>query len=186
MRGYRCDAGPRPLTDGHGHGEVSLTEVGWRCEDRPPTLTSRSSTDGRARFIVDQPRAPKELPDHRYPFVLLTGRGTTSQWHTQTRTGRSAVLRGLYPADAYVEVHPIDADDLDLHSGDEVRIESRRGAMSASVFVNPTVQPGQLFVPMHYPETNQLTFPAVDPHSRQPSYKHCAVRIRRPEHWERR
>ena len=125
-----------------------------------------------------------EVPDSRYPFVLLTGRGTTSQWHTQTRTARSDVLRELYPQDAYVEVHPDDATALDLHSGDVVRVESRRGSMTATVFVNGGVGRGQVFVPMHYPATNQLTFPAVDPHSRQPSYKHCAVRLRRPERWE--
>jgi assimilatory nitrate reductase catalytic subunit len=44
-------------------------------------------------------------------------------------------------------------------------------------FVTPTVQPGQLFIPMHYREVNQLTFPAFDPYSRQPSYKACAVKI---------
>ncbi len=140
--------------------------------------------DGRARFCFEDPRAVQEPTDHRYPFVLLTGRGTTSQWHTQTRTGRSDVLRGLYPADAYVEVNPVDAEDLRCRHGDRVRVESRRGAMTATVFVNAAVQCGHLFVPMHYPETNQLTFPAVDPYSRQPSYKHCAVRIRTPERWE--
>jgi anaerobic selenocysteine-containing dehydrogenase len=48
---------------------------------------------------------------------------------------------------------------------------------------NPThvVKPGQVFVPMHYAAMNRLTFPAFDPYSRQPSYKHCAVRIRRLE-----
>jgi assimilatory nitrate reductase catalytic subunit len=34
---------------------------------------------------------------------------------------------------------------------------------------------------MHYARANQLTFPAFDPHSRQPSYKHCAVRLRKVE-----
>lgn len=140
--------------------------------------------DGRARFWFEDPRPVQEPTDHRYPFVLLTGRGTTSQWHTQTRTGRSDVLRGLYPAEAYVEVNPVDAEDLHIRHGERVRLESRRGAMAANVFVNPAVQCGQLFVPMHYAETNQLTFPSVDPYSRQPSYKHCAVRLRRPERWE--
>jgi anaerobic selenocysteine-containing dehydrogenase len=142
------------------------------------------TADGRARFVVAAPRAPAERPDERYPLVLLTGRGTTSQWHTQTRTGRSDVLRQLYPADPYVEVSPADARALDVRSGDEVRLESRRGSMTATVRVTPTVQAGQVFVPMHYAATNQLTFPAFDPHSRQPSYKHCAVRLRRPESWE--
>lgn len=90
----------------------------------------------------------------------------------------------MYPTDAYVEIHPEDSATLGVESGDLIRVESRRGGMDATVFVNATVQPGQVFVPMHYAETNQLTFPSVDPHSRQPSYKYCAVRLRVPERWE--
>lgn len=141
--------------------------------------------DGRARFVADTPRPPMEQPDGRYPFVLLTGRGTTSQWHTQTRTRRSDVLRDLAPDDVYVEVHPDDAAALGVGSGDLVRVESRRGGLTAVAFVNATVQPGQVFVPMHYAVTNRLTFPAFDPHSRQPSYKYAAVRLRLPDPWER-
>ena len=51
--------------------------------------------------------------------------------------------------------------------------------ITAAAFVTPTVQPGQLFIPMHYRETNELTYPSFDPHSRQPSYKHCAVAVRK-------
>ncbi|MCH2597743.1 MAG: hypothetical protein MKZ95_18415, partial [Pirellulales bacterium] len=49
--------------------------------------------------------------------------------------------------------------------------------VTAKAFVTPTVQPGQLFLPMHYEATNQLTLAHFDPYSRQPSYKNCAVRI---------
>jgi assimilatory nitrate reductase catalytic subunit len=45
--------------------------------------------------------------------------------------------------------------------------------------VTHNVRPGQVFIPMHYETANQLTFPAFDPHSRQPSYKHCAVSVTR-------
>jgi assimilatory nitrate reductase catalytic subunit len=31
---------------------------------------------------------------------------------------------------------------------------------------------------MHYESTNRLTLAHFDPHSRQPSYKDCAVRVR--------
>ncbi|MGB8464692.1 MAG: molybdopterin dinucleotide binding domain-containing protein [Terrimicrobiaceae bacterium] len=58
---------------------------------------------------------------------------------------------------------------------------SRRGALLAAAFVTPTVQPGQIFIPMHYREVNQLTFPAFDSLSRQPSYKACAVNIFRQQ-----
>lgn len=142
------------------------------------------TADGRARFVVDTPRPPMEQPDDRYPFVLLTGRGSTGQWHTQTRTSRSDVLRELAPRDAYVEVHPDDAASLGVRSGELVRVESRRGGVTAVAFVNATVQPGHVFVPMHYAVTNRLTFPAFDPHSRQPSYKYAAVRLRRRDPWE--
>jgi anaerobic selenocysteine-containing dehydrogenase len=133
--------------------------------------------DGRARFFFDEPRAMPEMPDAEFPFLLLTGRGTSAQWHTNTRTGKSDVLRKLYPAQCYIEIHPDDAARLDIQPGARVTVSSRRAAITAAAFVTPSVQPGQIFAPMHYGEVNQLTFPAFDPHSRQPSYKACAVRV---------
>jgi assimilatory nitrate reductase catalytic subunit len=56
-------------------------------------------------------------------------------------------------------------------------IQSQRGSIVAKAFVTYSVQPGQVFIPMHYERVNQLTFAHFDPHSRQPSYKDCAVRI---------
>jgi len=56
-------------------------------------------------------------------------------------------------------------------------VVSRRARVVCAAFITPTVQPGQVFIPMHYGVTNQLTHAAFDPHSRQPSYKHCAVRV---------
>jgi assimilatory nitrate reductase catalytic subunit len=119
-----------------------------------------------------------EAPDADYPFILLTGRGTSSQWHTNTRTGKSDVLRQLYPAGAYVEINPRDAARLGIAPNAVVTVASRRAAIEATAFLTEIVQAGQVFMPMHYVEVNQLTFPAFDPHSRQPSYKACAVRVR--------
>ena len=133
--------------------------------------------DGRARFIFETPRAVPEPTDREFPFILLTGRGTSSQWHTQTRTAKSDVLRKLYPEKIYAEVHPTDAARLLLAPGDAVTIRSRRGSVTAAVFITATVQPGQIFLPMHYAETNLLTQWNVDPYSRQPNYKSCAVAL---------
>ncbi len=133
--------------------------------------------DGRARIIFDDPRTLPDPTDAEFPFFLLTGRGTSSQWHTQTRTAKSDVLRQLYPAECYVEMNPHDAQALGIAAGGKVRITSRQGEIVCTAFVTPTVQAGQLFVPMHYKETNVLTFAAFDPHSRQPAYKSCAVRV---------
>ena len=134
--------------------------------------------DERAKFLFDTPREMPEMPDAEFPFVLLTGRGTSSQWHTNTRTGKSDVLRQLYPARAYVEINPRDAERLGIAPNARVTIASRRAAIGATAFVTETVQPGQLFLPMHYAAVNELTYPAFDPHSRQPSYKACAVSVR--------
>lgn len=133
--------------------------------------------DGRARFIFEPPRAAPEPPDAQYPFQLLTGRGTSAQWHTQTRTSKSAVLRTLYPEKIYLEINPADARRLGIRAQQKVAVSSRRGTIRATAFLTGTVQPGQVFLPMHYEETNRLTFPAFDPYSRQPSYKACAVSI---------
>ena len=133
--------------------------------------------DQRARFCFETSHPPREGADEQFPFVLLTGRGTSAQWHTQTRTGKSAVLRKLYPQGVYVEVHPQDAEELRVRSGEMIRVRSRRGAIVAKVLVTSTVQAGQVFIPMHYSTVNCLTFPSFDPYSRQPSYKSAAVRL---------
>ena len=138
-------------------------------------------SDGKARLIFDAPRPVPEATTPDYPFVLLTGRGSSSQWHTQTRTEKSAVLRRLYPHEPYVELSPSDAERLSIQPGSWVIVESRRGQFRARAHPTHVVRPGQLFVPMHYAKANALTFPAFDPHSRQPSYKHCAVRVRPAE-----
>jgi assimilatory nitrate reductase catalytic subunit len=135
--------------------------------------------DGKAKLIFESPRAMAEPTDADYPFLLLTGRGTSAQWHTGTRTDKSAVLRTLYPANIYVEINPLDASRLRLAPNDLVRVASRRGKIKARAFITSTVQPGQVFIPMHYAATNQLTHPAFDPYSRQPSYKACAVMVTR-------
>ncbi len=139
------------------------------------------TTDQRARFLFDPPRPVAEPVDAEYPFTLLTGRGTSAQWHTNTRTGKSELLKKLYPQHCYVEIHPDDACKLGIAPHGMVTVLSRRGQLKATAYVTPTVQQGQVFVPMHYEGVNRLTKASYDPHSRQPSYKHCAVRVERLE-----
>jgi assimilatory nitrate reductase catalytic subunit len=133
--------------------------------------------DGKARFLFDQPRPVAEPTDGEFPLVMLTGRGTSAQWHTNTRTGKSAVLRTLYPAKAYVEIHPSDLGRLGLTANKPVSVISRRARIECTAVASPSVQPGHVFIPMHYDVANKLTRTEYDPHSRQPSYKYCAVRL---------
>ncbi len=136
--------------------------------------------DGKARFYFEAPRPMPEPVNADYPFILLTGRGTSSQWHTQTRTGKSDVLRKLYPKNPYVEMCPDDAARLRIKPQSKVLIRSRRGEVEATAVILSSVQRGQLFMPMHYAVTNHLTADAFDPYSKQPSYKACAVTISNP------
>jgi anaerobic selenocysteine-containing dehydrogenase len=134
--------------------------------------------DGKARFCHADPERLPEAPNAEYPFTLLTGRGSSSQWHTLTRTGKSALLQKLGASDPYVEISPVDAQALGIEPNTRVVVQSRRGEMIARAFVTHTVQPKQVFIPMHYARTNQLTLAAFDRRSRQPAYKACAVKVR--------
>lgn len=133
--------------------------------------------DAKAKFVVGEIAEMPEPPCDEYPWLLLTGRGTVSQWHTQTRTSKSPILRKLYPNQVYIEINTTDARDLGIVNGQLVQVRSRRAAVTATAVLVPTVKPKQSFMPMHYPETNLLTLPHFDPHSKQPSYKDCAVVI---------
>jgi anaerobic selenocysteine-containing dehydrogenase len=133
--------------------------------------------DGRAKFLFELPRPLTEPPSHDYPLILLTGRGSASQWHTQTRTSKSAVLRKLYPAQAFVELNPRDAHERTIRPEEWVTIRSQRGMMHAKAVLTHNVLPGQVFVPMHDADTNRLTDAVFDPYSKQPSYKACAVQV---------
>ena len=125
----------------------------------------------------------------QWPFSQSDARSASPapqrQWHTQTRTGKSSLLRQLSPQEVYVEINPEDTRSLRIDPDELVLVESRRGSLLARAFLTPCVQRGQVFIPMHYDSVNQLTDPVFDPYSHQPSYKACAVRVRKPEHWER-
>ena len=186
-RGQPCDfSGIRDYAMLEQHGGIQ-----WPLpEGAPPDPRSERRLfedgrfyhpDGKARLRFEAPRPLPEATDARYPLTLLSGRGSSSQWHTQTRTSKSAVLRRLYPQKIYVELNPADARALGIAPNEEVIVVSRRGRLRAFAFVTPSVAPGQVFLPMHYPEANRLTFPAFDPYSRQPSYKACAVAVQRVE-----
>ena len=96
---------------------------------------------------------------------------------TESRTGKSKVLQKLAPAELMVDIHPADARALGIKDGRGVAITSPRATVRARARISLCVAPGQVFLPMHDRRVNQLTHAAFDPHSRQPSYKHSAVRV---------
>ena len=97
-------------------------------------------------------------------------------------TRRISQLNRAMPT-AYVEVHPQDAEDMNIRQGETVIVESRRGKTELPVWINGRGQPpqGTVFVPF-FDETkliNDVTLDEHDPFSKQPDYKKCAARIRK-------
>lgn len=133
--------------------------------------------DHRARFLFEEAQEMPEPPCKEFPLVLLTGRGSASQWHTETRTRQSPLLQSLHEHESYVEMHADDAKRFSLSHGDMVDVKSRRGTARARLKVTNTVLPGCVFMPMHDVQVNRLTLEHLDPYSRQPSYKDAAVTL---------
>ncbi len=137
--------------------------------------------DGRAQIWFHDYQPPPETPDQEYPLWLCTGR-VLEHWHTGSMTGRVSELKRAMPT-AYVEVHPEDAEAMNLRQGEYVVVESRRGSIELPVWIDGRGAPprGYIFVPF-FDETkliNLVTLDATDPFSKQPDYKKCAARIRR-------
>ncbi|RKZ53772.1 MAG: nitrate reductase [Candidatus Parabeggiatoa sp. nov. 3] len=137
---------------------------------------------GKAQLISITPRLPAHLPDVKFPLILNTGR-IRDQWHTMTRTGKSArLLRHI--DESYVEIHPDDAKTVDINEGSLVQISSRLGQWLGRAKVSQNQQIGNVFVPMHFNAQNSsravvdaLIMSSTDPISGQPEFKHTPVRI---------
>jgi nitrate reductase NapA len=140
-----------------------------------------TSEDDRAQIWFHPYNPPPEVPDDEYPFWLCTGR-VLEHWHSGTMTMRIPPLRRAMPQ-AYVEMHRDDARRLGIANGDLVRIESRRGHVDITAWIDGRGQPprGSVFVPFFDERLriNLVTLHEYDPFSKQPDYKKCAVKIRR-------
>ncbi|MBB2913782.1 assimilatory nitrate reductase catalytic subunit [Streptosporangium becharense] len=159
------------------------TGVFWPCpaEDHPgtprPFLDRFATPDGRARFTPVEHRGPQEDVDGEYPLYLTTGR-VLAHYQSGAQTRRIAALNAA-AADTFVELHPDLAERLAVTSGDRLRVVSRRGETEGAARVNPGIRPDTVFMPFHWPGANLLTNPALDPASRMPEFKVCAVRVER-------
>lgn len=135
--------------------------------------------DGRARFHVVEHRAAAELPDASYPLFFTTGR-YKEHYNSGAQTRRVAELEDAKP-EPKVQLHPRLARDLGVVEGQPLLIESRRGSITLSATISRDIRPDTLFAPFHWGgkrAANLLTMPALDPTSRMPEFKVCAVRAR--------
>ena len=170
-----------PIYGGISYPRLEGEGLQWPCPefDHPgtPILHRNRFTRGLGRFHVVEHQPPDELTDDEYPLILTTGR-ILQHFHTGTMTRRSQVLDALVPR-CPIEVNPEDAQELGVTDGSPVRVKSRRGEVEGRVVVTPRSPRGVVFIPFHFAETaaNRLTNPALDPISKIPELKVCAVRL---------
>ncbi len=156
-------------------------EDGGHHPGTPRLFLDRFATpDGRARFHAVEHRPSGEEPDGDYPYWLTTGR-VLAQYQSGSQTRRVPELASAEPG-AYVEIHPQTARGLGLAEGDLARLTTRRGTIAVKARLVPTIRLDTLFVPFHWGDgqsANALTNAALDPTSRMPEFKVCAVRVER-------
>ncbi|MCT9932701.1 molybdopterin oxidoreductase family protein [Planotetraspora sp. A-T 1434] len=164
------------------------TGVFWPCpavepgeEPHPgtprPFLDRFATPGGRARLVPVEHRPAAEEIDGDYPFYLTTGR-VLAHYQSGAQTRRIRPLTQASP-EVFVELHPDLAERLEITPGDRVRVLSRRGAAEGVARVNGTIRPDTVFMPFHWDGANRLTNPALDPVSRMPEFKVCAVNLER-------
>ncbi|WP_329037086.1 molybdopterin oxidoreductase family protein [Streptomyces sp. NBC_00178] len=158
--------------------------VFWPCPDEAHAGTPRlflerfATADGRARFVPVTHRPPAEETDAEYPVVLTTGR-VVSQYQSGAQTRRVAELNAAAPG-PFVELHPRLAERIGVAEGERVAVTSRRGRAVAPARITASIRQDTVFMPFHWPgegRANSLTNPALDPVSRMPEFKVCAVRV---------
>ncbi|MGW1671194.1 molybdopterin oxidoreductase family protein [Streptomyces sp. NPDC002324] len=145
----------------------------------PRLFLDRFATDdGRARFVPVSHRAAAEEPDAEYPVLLTTGR-VVAQYQSGAQTRRVDELNAAAPG-PFVELHPRLAERLGAVEGAPLAVVSRRGRAVAPARITTAIRPDTVFMPFHWPgegRANTLTNPALDPTSRMPEFKTCAVRV---------
>jgi ferredoxin-nitrate reductase len=142
------------------------------------------TSDTKAHFNAPPSLYNKsETTDSDFPLILTTGR-VRDQWHTRTKTGKVKRLLTHIPQ-PYLEMNKVDAYLRKLKEGDIAIIKSRRGQVQVKVKINFDIREQVVFLPMHWGKilnndfgrANNLTNDLVDPVSKEPDFKYCAVQV---------
>ena len=181
----RASAGGPADYSGISYAKIDANHgVFWPCPGQEHPGTARLFADGfptasgKARMFPVRHQEPDETPDEEYPLFLTTGRNL-SQYQSGNQTRRIAELTEISP-EPLAEVHPATARRYGLRDGETVRLNNRRGWADFRLKVTRGIREDTVFVPFHWGgrgAANRLTNPALDPTSRMPEFKVCAVRI---------
>ncbi len=171
-----------PSYQGISYDRLENGGLQWPCPDRehPGTpilhLGQFRTANGKGKFTPLEYKPPAEIPDEEYPLVLTTERSLYQYHGTLSRKVEGLnILR----SQELVEINPEDATQLGISDGEMVRVISRRGEVKVKAKVTDESPIGVVSMTFHFAEspTNVLTSPALDPVSKIPEYKVCAVRI---------
>ena len=135
--------------------------------------------DGRAKFLFDAAETDAGIAQPEVSAAV------TDRTRHLPRSGtrkpalvNRLCLRKLYPQRMFVEINPHDAEELGYQEPTKPSSSPRSATGSKrKAVLTHAVRPGQVFIPMHYEAANRLTLGTFDPHSHQPAYKGCAVRV---------
>jgi ferredoxin-nitrate reductase len=168
------------------HGSVQWPYPLSQLAPKPSRLFTDQQFHTPSRRAIIHPVTAafcSEAPDEGFPFILTTGR-VRDQWHTMTKTGKVSKLNQHIPQ-AFLEIHPEDAATLHVREGDLVAVQSRRGEVRVAARLSLGIRRGVVFLPMHWGKilgsdlnrANNVTSGALDPISKEPDFKFCAVQV---------
>ncbi|KDE58102.1 nitrate reductase [Halostagnicola sp. A56] len=180
-RAVRWPAPTREAVGGYRYYDDSATDgcEEAECENLESNGSERWSfptPSGRANFSAGGGTGLPEPPDENYPLTLTTARQPDA-YNTGVRT------RDDGPPTARVSAGTAAALAAELEGPEDDRygrITSRRASILARLEVDETIPDGVVWLPIHHPDVNDLTIPAVDPRSKEPNFKQCAVRLEAP------
>lgn len=168
-----------PSMSGVNYNRLEKKDLQWPCPsiDHPgtPFLHAGKFSRGLGLFQPSDHIPPGEMPDQEYPFLLSTGR---ILYHYNVTTLYSMGINSVWDREM-AEINPLDAEKLKLQTGDQVRVNSRRGEVTTAVKVTDRVLPGVIWMSFHFSntQTNVLTSHHMDPITATGEYKVCAVKI---------
>lgn len=183
----RASAGGKADYSGISYERIAAERgVFWPCPSETHPGTPRlftedfPTTDRRAHFQPVEQQGAAELPDDEYPYYLTTGR-LLRQYQSGTQTRRVTSLASAEPA-AVIEMHDAVARRIGVKTGEPVRLRTRRGTAVMAARIVDDIRSDTVFAPFHWGgdgNANLLTNPALDPYSRMPEFKVCAVALER-------
>ncbi|WP_052282201.1 formate dehydrogenase subunit alpha [Kluyvera genomosp. 1] len=162
-----------------------MGHVQWPCPtlDHPGTQylyedNQFATPDGKGHLFAAPWRAPAEIPDADFPLVLCTVR-EVGHYSCRSMTGNCAALQSLADEPGFVQINPTDAELLNIRDQQLVWVSSRRGKVISRANVSERINHGSVYMTYQWwiGACNELTQDNLDPISKTPETKYCAVKV---------